>query len=167
MAEAIISVYAQFPQDVVPNAEHNFDSTNWEWEKCLTGTFPVSELDDLGFSLKPYRWIRFATGIVMGVHGELCVERDFNSTPIDYDSGLSAVSIDLFYHTTDEEKRRMFPIDPKLADSRTITSSGTSTRRADLRDDVEHRDESCVVTGGPSAICKAAHLLPHSKGDTV
>ena len=52
-----------------------------------------------------------------------------NPVPIDYDSGLSAVFMDLYYHTTDQEKRLMFPIDPKLADTRTVTSSGVSTRR--------------------------------------
>jgi hypothetical protein len=103
----------------------------------------------------------------MGARGELCTERGFNPAPIDYDSGLSDVSIALFYHTTDEEKRRMFPIDPELADTRTLTSCGTSMHRADFRDDVEDRDESCVVTGAPSLMCQATHLLPHSKGDTV
>ena len=47
-----------------------------------------------------------------------------------------------FYHTTDKEKRRMFPIDYKLADARTVTSSGTSVGRADFRDDLEGRDGS-------------------------
>ena len=73
----------------------------------------------------------------------------------------------LYYHTTDQEKRHIFPIDPKLADMRTVTSSGTSSRRDGFRDEVENRDEVCVVTGGPGFLCDAAHLLPHSKGDKV
>ena len=114
-------------------------------------SFPVSRLNDLRFSLKPYKWIRYATGIVIAVHGELFTERELpNSVPIDYDSGL-------YYHTTDQEKRNIFPIDPKLANMRTVTSSGRSSRR----------DEVCVVTGGPGFLCDAPHILPHSKGDKV
>jgi len=163
---AIISVHAQFPKNVMPNTEHDLNPTNWEWKKFLA--FPVSRLNDLRFSLKLYKWIRYATGVVIGAQGELCIERNSpNPTPIDYNSELSAVSIDLFYHTTDREKRRMFPIDPRLGDTRTVTSSWTSTRREDFRESVEGRDRSCVVTGDPAYICDAAHLLPHSKGDTV
>src|ERR1700730_13513638 len=105
-SQLIISVYAQFPQNVVPNSELFLDPTNWKWEQCLA--FLVREVNNSRFSLKPYKWIRYATGIVMGARGELCAERDFpDPIPIDYDSGLSAVSIDLYYHTTDQEKRRM------------------------------------------------------------
>jgi len=163
---AIISVHAQLPKNVMPNTEVDLDPTNWEWKETLA--FPVSRLNDLGFSSKPYKWIRYAIGIVIGARGELCTERDLpNPVPIDYDSGLSAVPIDLYYHTTDQEKRHIFPIDPKLADTRTVTSSGTSSRRDGFRDDVEDRDGSCVVTGVTGLLCQASHLLPHSKGSTV
>ncbi|KAH9986093.1 hypothetical protein BJV74DRAFT_845570 [Russula compacta] len=166
MAAAIISVHAQFPKHVMPNNELNLEPTNWEWRASLA--FPVSRLNDLRFSSKPYKWIRYATGIVVGARGELCTDRDLgNPAPIDYDSPLSSVSIDLYYHTTDQEKRNMFPIDPRLADARTITSSRTSTCRDDFWEDVEDRDGTCVVTGDPPIACTAAHLLPHSRGDTV
>jgi len=163
---AIISVHGQFPKTVTLNTEHDLNPTNWEWKKFLA--FPVSRLNDLRFSLKPYKWIRYSTGVVIGAQGELCTESNSpNPTPIDYNSELSAVSIDLFYHTTDEEKRQMFPIDPRLGDTRTVTSSRVSTRREDFRESVESRDRCCVVTGYPAYVCDAAHLLPHSKGDTV
>ena len=164
--EAHISVHAQFPQILVLETEqgHDLDPANWEWEKCLI--FPVSKLNNLRLSSKPYKWIRFATGIVMGAHGDLCTERDL-PVPIDYDSGLSAVSIDLYYHTSDQEKRRMFPVDPKISDARTVTSSRTSTRRGDFRADVLHRDGDCVATGVPPTYCDAVHLLPHSNGNMV
>ena len=163
---AIISVHGQFPRNVIPNTEHDLNPTNWEWKKFLA--FPVSRLNDLRFSLKPYKWIRYSTGVVIGAQGELCTERDLpNPTPIDYNSELPAVSIDLYYHTTNQEKRWMFPIDPKLADTRTITSSGMSLRREDFCESVEGRDRGCVVTGDPACVCDAAHLLPHIKGDTV
>jgi len=166
MAAAIISVYAQFPKNVMSNTELDLDSSNWEWKKCLV--FPVDRLNTLKFSSKLFKWIRYATGIVVGAHGDLCAEPDLpNPVPIDYDSCLSAVSTNLYYHTTDQEKRRMVPIDPKLADTRTVTSSWTSTRQDDFWDEVEDRDGTCVLTGHPESVCNAAHLLPHSKGDTV
>jgi hypothetical protein len=101
--------------------------------------------------------------------GELTTERDSpNPVTMDCDSGISGVSIDLdlYYHTADQEKRRIFPIDGKIADSRTVTSSLTSTRRGDFHEDVVERDECCVVKGD-FEYCDAAHLLPHSKGDRV
>jgi len=159
----IISVHAQFPKNVMLNTELNLDPTNWEWKKTLA--FPVNRLNNLQFSSKPYKWIRYATGIVIGARGELCMERDSpNPVPIDYESSLPALSIDLYYHTTDEERRHVFPIDPKLADTSTITSSLASTRRDNFRYDVEGRDGSCVLTGADALICDAAHLIPHSKG---
>lgn len=162
----IISVHAQFPKNVVLGSELELDPANWEWKKCLA--FPVSRLNDLRFSLKPYKWIRYTTGIIIGARGELCIERDSpNPNPIDYNSDLSAVSIDLYYHTADQEKRLMFPIDPNLADTSTLTSSRTSTRRDNFCWDVEDRDENCVLTGDPPVVCEAVHLIPQCTGDTV
>ncbi|KAH9962098.1 hypothetical protein BGW80DRAFT_1356783, partial [Lactifluus volemus] len=162
---AIISVHAQFPKIVVPDTELDVDPTNWEWRKCLD--FPVSKVNELAFSSKPYKWIRYATGSVVGARGDLCTEYDLHSpVPIDYDSALSTVSIDLYYHTSDSEKSRMFPIDPTLADTSTTTSSRTSTRWDNFRAGVEDRDESCVVTGNFALCCTAVNLLPYSKGDT-
>ena len=131
---AYISVHAQLSKNIISYTEVDLDPANWEWKEFLA--FPFSRLNDLRFSLKPYKWIRYATGIVIGVRGELCAERDLpNPAPIDYDSDLSAVSIDLYYHTTDQEKRRIFPVDPKLANTRTVTSSWTSSRRDCFHDD--------------------------------
>jgi hypothetical protein len=163
---AAISVSAQFPKVVITDTELDLSPANWEWKECLT--FLVTKLNDLRFSSKPYKWMRYATGIVVGARGELCTEPDLlNPVPIDYDAGLSATSINLYYHTTDQEKRHMFPIDPVLANTRIRTASGTTSRQADFRNEVEERDESCVVTGETSEFCHAAHLLPHSKGNTV
>ncbi|KAI0289830.1 hypothetical protein BC826DRAFT_970734 [Russula brevipes] len=154
-----------FPKDVVPHLEVNLGTSNWEWEECLA--FPVSKLSNLQFSSKPYKWIRYAIGVVVGARGDLCTERDLpNPIPIDYNSVLSSTSIDLYYHTTDQEKRRMFPIGLRLNNTSTVTSSTVSTRRERFCQDVEERDGACVVTGGPASICQAAHILPHSIGDT-
>ena len=129
---------------------------------------PRQQLNDLRLSSKLYKWIHFSTGIVLGARGHLCTEPDLpDPIPIDYDSGLPAISVDLYYYTSVEEKRRMFPIDCKLTDTRTVTSSRMSARRLNFRKDVEARDKRCVVTGTIPRYSDAAHLLPHSQGDTV
>ena len=162
----IITIRAQLPQNIVRDPRHDLNSAEWEWVNCLK--FPINKLNDLQLSSRPYKWIRFCTGIVLGARGHLCTQPDLpHPVPIDYDSGLPATSVDLYYYTSDEEKLRMFPIDPKLTHTRTVTSSRTSTRRGDFRDDVKARDEKCVVTGVAPRVSDAAHLLPHSKGDTV
>lgn len=162
---ATIRIHAQFPKELIPNAELDLDPTNWEWTQCLA--FPVNRLNDLGFSTKPYKWIRYATGTVIGAQGELCAELDLPANPINYDSGLPAATIDLYDHTTADEKRNMFPIDPDIANPRVVSSTGTSSRRDAFRHDVEMRDTRCVVTRAPPLFCDAAHILPHGKGDRV
>ena len=69
-----------------------------------------------------------------------------DALPIDYDSGLPAVSSDLYYHTADEEKLHMSPIGLNLADIDSETSSRTTTNWEIFRGDVEDRDKSGVLT---------------------
>ena len=90
-----------------------------------------------------------------------------DALPIDYDSGLPAVSSDLYYHTADEEKLHMSPIGLNLADIDSETSSRTSTNWDNFHGDVEDRDKSCVLTGDPSYVCNAMHLIPDSQGRYV
>ena len=162
---ATISVYAHLPKDLVPNTDLNLEPSNWMWVKCLA--FPIDKLNALGFSLTPYKWIRYATGVVVGAHGHLCAQRELPFVPVDYHSALSATSMDLYYHITDEEKRHMFPIDPSINNPKVVSSTGLSTRRSTFRIDVETRDQSCVVTGCFAAVCRAVHILPYEKGDQV
>ena len=164
MAEPKVHIHAQFPKVVQPNTQPDLDPTNWVWRQCLT--FPVNELNHLEFSSRPYKWMRYATGIVIGARGELGRDRE-TPTPMNYEDDPPADSITLYYHTTDQAKLSMFPIDPQLAGSRTGTSEGSSSRRGAFCSDVEGRDATCVVTREPPRVCQAAHLLPHSKGDEV
>jgi hypothetical protein len=160
---AIISVHAQLPKNVL-NTELDLDPTNWEWHECLA--FPVQKLNDLRFSSKPYKRIRYCTGIVVGAQGELSTERDLpNPISIDYGSGLPtlAASIKLYYHITDEEKCRMFPIGPNPSNAKTLSSCWMSTCWGDFCEDVEERDQICVVSGDPPDAFEAANILPHSK----
>ncbi|KAI0245053.1 hypothetical protein BJV78DRAFT_1270029 [Lactifluus subvellereus] len=161
----IIRVHDQFPKVLsgIPHTELDLNPDNWVWAHCLT--FPIDKLNDLQFSSRPYKWIHYAMGIIVGAHGELSTNCALPN-PIDYDSPLSSVSIDLYYHTTNEEKLCIFPLDPSLANTRIETSSQTSMHRDNFRADVEEQDgRRCVVTSVPHNVCDAAHLLPHSKGD--
>jgi hypothetical protein len=63
----IISVHTQLPKNDIPNTEVDLDPTNWKWKE--TPAFPVRRLNDLQFPLKPYKWIRYAVGIVIGARG--------------------------------------------------------------------------------------------------
>jgi len=158
-----VLVHAQFPKVVQPNIALDLRSTNWAWKRCLI--FPVNKLNSLQLLLRPYKWIRYATGVVVGARGHLSRGRN-TLTPIEYNDALPAESISLYYHTTDQAKLSMFPIDPKLADPRIVTSKGsTSSRMGGFRSEVVARDGHCVATGDPDDLCAAAHLLPHRKGD--
>jgi hypothetical protein len=167
MADINIHVYAQFASTPPPNGDEErcgwLDSVSWKWANCLT--FPVQNLNT--FSRRPYKWIRYATGIVVGAYGDLFPQQD-SATPIVYDTPLPVSSVDLYYRVPDDEKLRMFPHDPMLTNARVITSTGQSSRRANFRNDVKQRDgDQCVLTGVVGDHCDASHLLNHSKGNLV
>jgi len=137
MTEFTVFVHARFPKVVQPNDVSSYlSSSNWVWKRCLV--FPVNKLNrfKLQLSLRPYKWIRYATGIVVGARGQFS-RRHNRLTPIKYNDALPAKSISLYYHTTDQAKLSMFPIDPKLADSRTVTSKRSTLRRGGFCKDVQ------------------------------
>jgi len=61
----------------------NLDTDNWNWVHCLT--LPLNVLQ---FSLRPYKWIRYAIGVVVGVEGDLSSSSgslnivDYNGWPL-------------------------------------------------------------------------------------
>jgi hypothetical protein len=159
-----IQVYAQFPHVVALGADLDLDAANWRWLHCLT--FKIETLSRLQFSHRPYKWIRYAIGAVTGEQGDLSFNRD-SPDRMDYDDGLPQDSVILYYHTSDEEKRRMFPADPDTGHTN-ITASVFTRRRIRFRGDVQGRDAlRCVLSDIASELCDAAHLVPHSKGDAV
>ncbi|KAH8994546.1 hypothetical protein EDB92DRAFT_2113349 [Lactarius akahatsu] len=91
------------------------------------------------FSHRPYKWIRYAIGVVVGAFGDLSTTPDLSGV-VDYNAGLPADSIDLYYHTDEDERRRMFPIDPDIV--RTQLTTRVSAK-----------------------FCHATHLLAHSKAN--
>ncbi|KAA1474434.1 hypothetical protein DENSPDRAFT_841012 [Dentipellis sp. KUC8613] len=165
----VVHVSTQLPTDGNPS---NLVLDNWVWKRCLT--FPVDALTALKFSNKPYKWIRYAAGVVLGAEGTL--SRGDNEL-LDLESDLASLdrlpdTTDLFYHIdifTEEgvPTRRLFPLDPDFAASRmTGTSTADSTRCVNFRAEVMQRDgDGCVATGMPPEICDAVHLVAHCKGD--
>ena len=159
-----INVYACFPLAVEPGSDLNVDPSNWCWVHCLT--IPLETLNTLQFSQRPYKWIRYAIGIVVGAEGHLSSSSNFPNT-VDYNAGLPAESATLFYHISNEEKQRMFPFDPNMGCTN-ITTSVATTQREKFRDEVAVRDgRQCVLTGVDDVSCDAVHLVAHSKGDIV
>jgi hypothetical protein len=89
-----IRVHAHFPLIIKPGAPLNLDPTNWKWVHCLT--FPVDTLKRRKFSLRLYKWIRYATGTVIGAHGTLTTQSN-SLDPINYDDDPPSESLDLYY----------------------------------------------------------------------
>ena len=159
-----IQVYASFPRAVALDTDLNVDSSNWHWVHCLT--LPLETLKALNFSQRPYKWIRYAIGVVVGAEGDLSFSRD-SLDVVEYNAGLPTEPATLYYHTSDEEKRRMFPVDPNIGRTR-VTSSVATSRMDQFREVVAKRDgEECVLSNMDKRSCEAVHLLAHSKGDAV
>ncbi|TFK17474.1 hypothetical protein FA15DRAFT_710758 [Coprinopsis marcescibilis] len=159
---ATIQVYAPFPCAVAPTAEFDLDPANWNWAHYLT--LPIETLAALQFSQKPYKWIRYAIGVIVGAEGDLSPSPDLLNV-VDYNAGLPVEAAVLYYHINDQEKGRMFPVEPKNGPAST-TSSVATTRRVRFRSDLSERDGgTCVLTGLTDVLCDAVHLLAHSKGN--
>jgi hypothetical protein len=169
-AQAQITVYASLPRIVANGADIDLHPVNWEWVPCLT--LPVMRLNALRLSRRPYKWIRYAIGVVIGAHGTLSTQSDLTAPlnevqVVDYNAELPTNSTDLYYHTSDEERRRMFPLDPSMVRTQ-ITSSATSQGRGAFREMVAARDgQRCIWTGLRARFCDAVHLVSYSKIDQV
>ena len=141
-----IQVYASFPLTVAPDPDLNLDPSNWCWVHCLP--FPIDTLRELQFLQKLFKWIRYSIGVIVEAEGDLCTSHIDSLDVVDYDGGLPAQTTMLYYHISDEEKRRMFPVDPDIQ-HRSITSSATSTRRDRFREEVaERHGNRCRDWGG-------------------
>lgn len=155
----IIRIHAQFGTSA---------SATSPWHHFLK--FPVNDLNRLQFSNKPYKWLRYAAGVVIGAEGHLQYDRDASSPIVNYNAeSLPDVDTDLYYHVSDTERENMFPLDPQFANDECTTSTGASSvGRADFRRRVMARDEGlCVVSDLAPESCDAVHLVPFSKGDMV
>ncbi|KAM5542414.1 hypothetical protein V8D89_003873 [Ganoderma adspersum] len=147
------------------------DPSTWVWVPCLE--FPVDRVNELQFSSKPLKWIRYCIGAVTGTQGHLSHKAD-SLDVVDYDQPLSSdsASMALYYHVSDAERELMFPTDPHLAD-RPKTSSvhsfaATTTSSVaceGFHQDLRDRDTRCLITASDEVFCDAIHLVPHCRDD--
>ncbi|EAU82801.2 hypothetical protein CC1G_11318 [Coprinopsis cinerea okayama7 len=166
MAPTEIRVFAMFPCTVGLGPDLSLDTSNWRWLHWLT--FPSKTLSSLQLAHRPYKWIRYAIGVVMGAEGHLSLSPSTPNITIDYNALLlPSESTDLYYHRDNEEKKRFSPLEPRFRGTR-ITSSAATPWRSAFREDVARRDGgTCVLsTDHPDEVCDAVHLVAHSKGDT-
>ncbi|KAF8901841.1 hypothetical protein CPB84DRAFT_906918 [Gymnopilus junonius] len=166
MAAPDIIVYVPLPSAVVQGQDLDIEQQNWQWAHCFT--FPILCLTSYGsLSVKPFKWLRYAIGSAVGAQGHLS-RTDNPLDVIDYNAAFPTNSLELYYHLADDERRRLFPADPKLLDPKARSNStAVTTRRAGLRTEVIRRDQTCVMTGLPRDCCDTVHLIAHSKGDGV
>lgn len=159
-----INVYAPLPLTVKFDVNLNVDPSNWRWVHCLS--LPLDRLNALQLLPILYKWIRYVIGVIIGAIGDLSTSA-LSPNAVDYSTVPPAETAELHYHISDDEKRRMFPVDPHIART-DVTSSVHTSRRAEFRAAVSQRDgNQCILTGCEEDTCDAAHLLSHSKGNTV
>ncbi len=159
-----IQVHMSFPHTMVLGADLNIDPSNWHWVvHCLT--IPLKILNTLQFSLRPYKWIHNAIGVV-GAEGDLSSSPNALNV-VDYNAGPPSESSFLYYHTNNEEKQRMFPTDPNIRCTNvTDSDSVVTTQRIRFHEDIVEWDGVCILAGLEVMFCDAVHLLAHNKGDS-
>ena len=170
MTSHYIRVHVHLPVTVPTTVSEPLclDPENWTWTHLLT--FPVLELNRLQFSLRPYKWIRFVAGIIISARGDLSPDR-VNPTSLpswnsNWEGELPDQSLDLYYHTSNEEKSQMLPIDTHI-DNERISVTHSSLQDPEFGRSLAERDqEHCVLTGDPCE-CEAAHVIPFRMGDEV
>jgi hypothetical protein len=162
-----INVYASLPLNLTPGGDPDVHPDNWLWIHCLA--LPLQTLDMLQFCQSPYKWIHYIIGVVIGAQGILCTSPD-SPEAMDYNAVLPTRSVQLYYHTSNKEKQRMFPVVSGFSHTHlTSTVSTNSTSQKDeFYSNVAKRDgEQCVLTSAEARYCNAIHLLPQSRGDMV
>ncbi|KAF9473591.1 hypothetical protein BDN70DRAFT_885678 [Pholiota conissans] len=160
-----INVYVFIPplieRTVITNVDEE-DFSTWRWIHCLE--IPTAKLQALNLSRYPFRWIRYSVGVILGSWGFLSTSEEVIQG-VDYDQTmLPTTTLVLYYHTSNEERARMFPIDPNF-DRTTLTSSTHTERYHPFVETVRKRDTSCIFTNAAAEYCDAAHIIAHSKGD--
>ncbi|KAH8995406.1 hypothetical protein EDB92DRAFT_2052945 [Lactarius akahatsu] len=149
-----IVVYASLPLTVSFDANLDLSPTNWHWLNELPGHLLE----------RPYKWIRYAIGVVIGAEGVLSTSCD-SLDVVDYDIGLPVESAVLYYHISNEERGRMLPVDPHIVCTSRTSSVLTARRRSFLDKVAEWDGGRCLLTGWAGKFCDAVHLLPHHKGN--
>ncbi len=161
--QPLISVYVKLPTNAASADKEAANGSDWLWTNLLD--FPVHKLLECRFSKKPYKWLRYATGVVLGAEGHLHKGEDTTSDLVDYEARTLLHEImNLYYHTS---ALRIFPIDPDFANE-AKTSRAAQKRNPGFRRRVLARDgATCVVTNTIVRYCDAAHIVALRKGNEV
>lgn len=151
---------------MAPNEDIDPRPSNWDWVHCLT--VPLEKLNKLQLSERPYKWIRYAIGVVVGAEGDLCTTPESTSV-VDYNAVLPTQSVTLYYRIGNKDKLRLFPVDPDIVRVRTHPSSSEATTLGGLFFwEVAERDRGrCVLTEEDSDVSDAVRLIARGKGDSV
>lgn len=115
-----IRVHAFLPRSVVLDGHLDLRQSNWHWVHSLT--IPLETLSRLHLSERPFKWIRYAIGVVVGAEGDLFSTRR-STMALDYDTLLPTHSLNVYYRAGDEERLRIFPIDPYITHTRITSES--------------------------------------------
>ncbi|KAF8552263.1 hypothetical protein OG21DRAFT_1486344 [Imleria badia] len=124
-----------------------------EWIRALS----IPHEDIKRFTLRPLKWLRFATFAVCGAKG------DFSATQggerVDHENVSFDNLADKYYYIPDDVYHL---VDYNVFNDR-CTSSVVTTGPADFSRDILGRDGSCVITRDIDS-CDAVHIIPKSKG---
>ncbi|KAF8578422.1 hypothetical protein K439DRAFT_1638852 [Ramaria rubella] len=117
---------------------------------------PVSCVSN--YPIKPFKWLRYITGVILGTEGDLLTP---NGEVMDYEQ-TGPIHKKLSYQPNSVVKF----LDPS-AINHLQSSQFTTESRVEFRDAIEERDHKCVTGQFNARHCIAAHLIPHSKGNQV
>ena len=157
-----INLCLLLPNALTPDGKVDLDLCNWSWVHVLV--LPVDKLASLSFIVKPYKWIRFVAGAILGAHGRLSWSPDSADPSVDYDAPLPTESQTVYYHCEESERDFVFPVDPHMIED----DPDVFTCDPQFRFEVENRDGGkCVVTGDSPLVCSAAYIVPHDRGNAV
>ncbi|KAF8122435.1 hypothetical protein EV363DRAFT_1554526 [Boletus edulis] len=126
-----------------------------EWIHALS--IPRRDIERL--TLRPLKWLRFATFTVCGAKGHLSATK--GGQTVDYQNVSFDNLADRYYYTPDNNVYHL--VDYKAFND-TCTSSAATPRRSNFREQVCTRDDECVITRDECDECDAAHIIPRSKG---
>ena len=99
--------------------------------------------------------------VFIGAQGHLSLTRNA-LVPVNYDDGLpiDSLNLDLYYHVDADERRRTFPIDPRLQNTKSETRTSRSDRQHGFPEEIKQRCGSrCVVSSAYELLCEATHRV--------
>ncbi|KAF8436892.1 hypothetical protein L210DRAFT_3688345, partial [Boletus edulis BED1] len=113
-------------------------------------------------TLRPLKWLRFATFTICSAKGHLSTTE--GGQTVDYENVSFNNIADRYYYAPDNNMYHL--VDYNAFDDK-CTSSAATPRCYDFRETICTRDDECVITGAERDDCDAAHIIPGRKGSDV